>query len=601
MTNLVEGELKVYCPICNDNKPFNQITYKHLKTHKLTIQLFKEQYPTCYLIHPVREQQIKEARKEATKSIQTHNQQKKIQCIYCNCDIFVKKNESNKQACKKCIDSGKENPDGRTKKEAYQKRSATWKKKYGIDNIAKREETIKKRSKTNEERYGGTGFASESLARKTKETIKEKYETDNFMKTEEAKKLFSGSNNPMSKNNPSSKLRRESVSRKLKDKPSKLKNKSYTEIYGEERAKEINKHKSALFRERFINNQLEILLDYFEVDLLDKQFLGAHVRHNWKCRKCEFIFIQSWNAIQQGYQCPICYPRFMGDSKSEREIREFIRSLGLSIIENDKQLIKPKEVDIFIPSKNFAIELNGIFYHSEVKKDKKYHLEKTISCEKKGITLMHIFEDEWIYKKDIVKSMISHKLGLSNSKRINARQCTISEIDNKEANLFLDTFHIQGKTIGDRVKLGAFYNNELVSIMTFRSNDKINSEFLWELNRFCSNFNYHIPGIASKLLSYFRKNFLWEKIFTFSERRLSNGNLYKNLGFTFTSYTDINFWYTNGGLSRKSRQFVISEMKKEVVPEGITQEQFMAKKGYFKIYGCGNLKFEINVGKNGKI
>ena len=129
--------------------------------------------------------------------------------------------------------------------------------------------------------------------------------------------------------------------------------------------------------------------------------------------------------------------------------------------------------------------------------------------------------------------------------------------------------------------------------MTFRSNDEINFEKEWYLNRFCSNYNFIIPGIAGKLLSYFKNNYSWEKIITYAERRLSNGDLYRKLGFSFVHYTDINFWYTNGALTRHSRQFVISLMKKEDVEEGITQDQFMREKGYYKIYGCGNLKFEL--------
>jgi len=417
--------------------------------------------------------------------------------------------------------------------------------------------------------------------------------TFNIMKTKKMRERFSGSNNPMSKDNPDSESRRKSVSEKLKDRPSKLKGRTYEEIHGEEKAKEINDNKSQLFKERFIINEFQNLLDYFKIDLVDEKFEGSHFKHTWKCKECSHEFFQIWNAIQQGFRCPTCHPRFMGDSQSERELREFVKSLGIDIIENDRKIISPKELDIIIPSHNLAIEHNGTFFHSEIYKPKYYHLNKTKACEKIGIRLLHYFEDEWIQKKDLIKNMLTYTLNLSNSPRINARDCIIKTIDQNVSDEFLDTYHIQGKTIGDRIKLGAFHNNKLVSLMTFRSNNKIGLESEWMLNRFCSDYNFIIPGVASKLLSHFKNNYSWDKIITYAERRLSDGDLYKKLGFSFIKYTDVNFWYTNGGLIREDRRFVIHKMKKEEIKNGITQDQFMAAKGYFKIYGCGNLRFEL--------
>jgi hypothetical protein len=101
-----------------------------------------------------------------------------------------------------------------------------------------------------------------------------------------------------------------------------------------------------------------------------------------------------------------------------------------------------REIDIFIPSKKLAIEYNGLYWHSENFIENTYHLDKTEDCLKQDIKLIHIFEDEWIYKKDIVKSRLLNLIGFSENK-IYARNCEIKEVNSREALKFLDENHIQ--------------------------------------------------------------------------------------------------------------------------------------------------------------
>jgi len=71
------------------------------------------------------------------------------------------------------------------------------------------------------------------------------------------------------------------------------------------------------------------------------------------------------------------------------------------VIQSDKTILnnKNKEVGIYLPEYKIGIEFNGLYWHSELYKEKNYHLNKTEECEKQGVELIHIFEDERIYKK----------------------------------------------------------------------------------------------------------------------------------------------------------------------------------------------------------
>ncbi len=232
----------VICPYCNQK--LSIIQHTHLKKHGKTIKEFKEEFPN----YPIKCLRVKEAElKGAIKSAQTHSQPKKIQCIYCSKDMWVKKNESNNQACQECLDKGFENPDGRTKIDAYQKRSATWKKKYGVDNVAELPEILNKRNKTNFERHGGTGFASKRLAKKTKKVIKEKYGAENIMQTEEGySKFIVGLQKRYGKDITNAqhvfevrKRTSQTLIEKFKKEGHHNKGKSYIELYGENAANKL--------------------------------------------------------------------------------------------------------------------------------------------------------------------------------------------------------------------------------------------------------------------------------------------------------------------------------------------------------------------------
>lgn len=298
-------------------------------------------------------------------------------------------------------------------------------------------------------------------------------------------------------------------------------------------------------KEQMVKN----LFPEYGYELLDDEYYNAHYYHNWRCLNCGYSFINLWNNIQSGKQCPNCEYTFgKPTSKMERELATFIKDLGFEVYENTKRTIPPQELDLYIPEKRIAIELNGLYWHSDDKKDKQYHLYKTKECENNNIKLIHIFEDEWMYKRNIVLNRIKQILNCQNSKRINARDCYIEEIDSKTKNNFLEEFHIQGRD-ASVIKLGAFYNDELVSVMTFShgsiSKGSRSEENIWELNRFCSSYNYHIPGIASKLLEHFKRNYNWKKIFSYADRRWSQGNLYKQLGFREIHKTKPNYWYVD--------------------------------------------------------
>jgi len=295
--------------------------------------------------------------------------------------------------------------------------------------------------------------------------------------------------------------------------------------------------------------------------------------------------------------CTKCNPINENVSIKENEIRNFINN-ELKF-KTSKIKIENKEIDISISDYKLGIEFNGLFWHSELYKDKNYHLNKTNLCEQQGIQLLHIFEDEWVNKKEIVKNIIKSKLDLIDNK-ILASECIIKEINNITASKFLNDNHIQGN-INCKIRLGLFYNNELISVMVFGKKkiaieNKNNHKDEYEIYRFCDKLNTHVINGASKLLDFFVETYHPKSILTYVDRRYSQGNLYKELGFTFVENTKPNYFYFNNKTKELKKHYRYSFKKDNLVKQGFdlnkTEHQIMQERGYLQIYDCGQIKFE---------
>ena len=335
--------------------------------------------------------------------------------------------------------------------------------------------------------------------------------------------------------------------------------------------------------------------EFNECKLLSKEYIDAHSKLEYICSNGHRHEI-SWAAWQQGERCYYCSKS--GTSKQEQDLINHVKNFNVSIDTRNRSIIKPKELDIIIQDKRVAIEYCGLYWHSTSQgKDDKYHIGKLEKCSNNDYKLITIFEDEWINKKEIVLSRLKNILGVKDDTKIlYARKLSIKEIDTSTARQFCEENHLQGYT-GSSIKLGAFYDDELVSIMTFSkpSISKGQSSYdlwVWELSRFCSKLNYKVIGVASKLLSYFKKNYKWVQIFSYADRRWSTGNLYAQIGFELVGNTKPNYWYfANGSIDRHHR---FALRKKSDEPKDKTEWELRKSQGWNRIWDCGSLKYVMN-------
>lgn len=283
-------------------------------------------------------------------------------------------------------------------------------------------------------------------------------------------------------------------------------------------------------------------------------------------------------------------------SGGERELAQFIQSLGFDIDKNNRTIINPYELDIVVESKKIAIEFDGIYWHSEKagKKDfdPKKHIKKTTMSAVSGYQLIHIFENEWKLKKQICKSIISAKLGVFENK-IYARQCKIVLLNNNLAKDFFEKTHIQGYAQA-KITIGLVIQEKLVMACSF-GKPRFSKESDWELIRFSSELNTNVVGGFGKILSFFKKNYSGTLI-TYCDMKFSNGATYSKFGKLIRQTAPGYSWcsLSQQSLSRyQTQKHKLKKMFPADYQDSKTENQIMEENGFLKVFDCGNLVYQL--------
>ena len=297
-----------------------------------------------------------------------------------------------------------------------------------------------------------------------------------------------------------------------------------------------------------------------------------------------------------GNGCQTCGLESAGSRSSyEYEIIEFIKSLGdFEIIHSNRSF--KFELDIYLPNEKFAIEFDGLYWHSYppslMNEYKNKHLNKTEVCEENGVHLFHIFENEWINHKDLWKSMIRNKLG--KSKRLYARKCTVSNVSISESRAFCESNHMQGYR--GKYNYGLYHCGELVSLITVGKPryDKCSD---LEIIRFCTLKNHTVVGGFSKLLKHISKHHSGTLV-SYANRRWSGGNLYEQAGFTLQRKTGPCQYFWNGGYKLYHRSSFWKDNINSVIDEydeSLTAMENAENNKFKVIWDCGNLTYTRSI------
>lgn len=301
-------------------------------------------------------------------------------------------------------------------------------------------------------------------------------------------------------------------------------------------------------------------------------------------------------------------------SYMEDGVYQFIHNLDptIHIERNTKKYITPKELDLYLPEFKIGIECNptathnstvSIFNADPIKYD--YHRLKSEECMKKEIFLFHIFGYEWTHKREIIESMIRNLLNRCEHK-IYARKTTVRLVDSTVSRNFLNTNHRQGASTSS-VNLGLYYNDELVSLMTFgkmrtsigtSSNEDLTD--CWELVRFCSKLNTSVVGGASKLFKHFIDNYHPVRIRSFSDIAHTRGRLYDTLGFKCIRTSEPGYVWVNTKTDvayhrmNAQKQNIKKFLHDDSIDLSKSEREIMESHGFVRVFDSGVDVWEWN-------
>lgn len=351
--------------------------------------------------------------------------------------------------------------------------------------------------------------------------------------------------------------------------------------------------KTIITKNKNIYNSIsEKLKSYSQYDLISVDYNKYKREIKIYCKNCNSEFLINREDlhirhINKSTICMNCNPINSSKSGSELEMLEFIRSIFTgNIITNSRSIITPFELDIYLPDINIAFEFNGLYWHSEGQKGKMYHYNKTKFCKINNIELVHIWEDDWMYRNKIVKSIIRNKIGVINN-RIFARKCIIKEIENNVDKDFLENNHILG-SCNSNIKIGLYYKNQIVSLMCFL---KIGNSY--ELTRYCNIIDNIITGASSKIYSYFVKKYKPNEVISYSDESMFSGYVYEKLGFDFIGYSNVNYkWVINRKREHKSKYRKDRLIKSGYDPNKSESDIMIEDVGSYKVWDCGLKKWK---------
>jgi len=276
---------------------------------------------------------------------------------------------------------------------------------YNVDNPAKSDNIKQKTKITNLKLYNAVCPLSNKLIKeKSVNTVIKKYNVTNVMKNDEIKQRAHNTNLKIYGNESASSNSK--IKRKIVDSTKISSTLKYgTDHHNQKHIKHSNDFNDKFILEQFVSqkNNLMIpkMMEYFNI--------SKSYTYKW-LRKINF----DYTLVNKS-----------GTSVAECELFELVKSIDQYAEQSNRTIIKPKEIDIISHVHKFAIEYNGILWHSignsnsekhnninKLNELKYYHLNKTEALEKLGYRLFHVNENTYMKNPTLCRSIIRNALGV---------------------------------------------------------------------------------------------------------------------------------------------------------------------------------------------
>lgn len=278
-------------------------------------------------------------------------------------------------------------------------------------------------------------------------------------------------------------------------------------------------------------------------------------------------------------------------SSENRSVGKLFEDAGFAV--KYEFTIEDKVYDILLSDINTVIEVDPSYTHNVIGNhwaktgvQEDYHKVKTALAHEHGYRCIHIFD--W----DDINKLINM---LKPTSRIFARRCKIAEVDKKTCDEFLNSYHLQGSTRSSALRLGLYYEDELVQMMTF-GKPRYNSNYQYELLRLCTKPGIHVAGGASKLFKHAVQLLNSTNIISYCDIAKFNGDVYSKLGMKLLRVNAPQEVWSKGKdklLGSTLRALGYDKLFNTDYGKGTSNEELMIRSGWLPVYDCGQAVYVL--------
>ena len=439
------------------------------------------------------------------------------------------------------------------------------------------------------EKYGSLENYYNLRTKKTKQTNLEKYGDENYNNIEACVKNRLNKFNTQEEYN---KHFKQTYEQTLLNRYGSLEN--YYKLHSQHVSQTVKQRNPNLHKDIYnkISNSWK-LKTQDELDVINNKRKNTLIKHygsftNYK----EQMLNTVTQTVQEKYNVPWSCMRpeariYSGNDSSVN--KEFEKLLLKNNVKYTKEFVLGNysydfKVDTILIEINPTITHNTLFspYGKHKGIDKNYHIQKTNYAKENGYQCINVWD--WDDKDKVLNLLLPKQ-------SIYARNCTLKEVDIKTCNEFLNTYHLQNSCKGQIIRLGLFYNNELVQIMTF-GQPRYNKNYERELLRLCTKSQYKVIGGSEKLFKYFITSYQPISIISYCDDSKFVGNVYSKLGFTKLGLAKPSkHWY-----SIKTKQHITDNLLRQRgfdqlfgthYGRGTNNEELIINNGFYPVYDCG--------------